>query len=510
MTADARPPAPPPPESPAGRLWPTVCIVLASTFLLLGTFANWADRQLLNTDEWVSTSGKLLDNKDIRDALGPYLVDQLYQQVDVAGELKTVLPKVVQPLAGPAAGGLRQLAEQVAGQALANGRVQGFWRDANRAAHQQFVKILEGGGTTVSTRNGQVQLNLRALVGQIASRVGLPSDLAQKIPDSAAQLTVFQSKDLKSAQDAAQILRGLVWILPILVIGLYILAVVLARGRRRRTVMTIGGSFIVVGVLVLVLRELGGNYVVDNVAKTASAEPAAAATWSIGTSLLQEIATATIFFGFLLVVGGWVGGPMRAAVAVRRTLAPPLREYPVAAYAVALLLALLILLWQPFNFGRSLASAIALLIVTMAGVWALRRDTAREFPGASTDELSARARASADRAVQWVRGGTASMRDRMSVAAAERGERRDARAAAAAPPAPAAAPAPAEDRLARLERLVALRDAGALDAEEFAAEKAALMGPAPSPAPPAPATGGDDSPTQPMPPTPGPPGPTPG
>ncbi len=233
----------------------------------------------------------------------------------------------------------------------------------------------------------------------------------------------------------------------------------------------------------LVLRELAGNVVVDDVAKTAAAEPAAAATWSIGTSLLQEIGVATIFFGFLLVAGGWVGGPMRAAVAVRRTLAPPLHEYPVAAYVVALLLALLVLLWQPFNFGRSLASAVALLIVTIAGLWALRRETAREFPGASTADLASRMRSAVDRAARSVRGGTASMRGRVSSAAAERGERRAAGAAGAA-----------EDRLARLERLVALRDAGALTAEEFAAEKAAVMGPSATSATTAAA---EDPPTQP-------------
>ncbi|MFN8173865.1 MAG: SHOCT domain-containing protein [Solirubrobacteraceae bacterium] len=473
--------APPPAAAAqAGRLWPTVCIVLASVLLFLWSFATWTNRQLLNTDNWVTTSGRLLENKDVRDALGPYLVDQLYQQVDVAAELQGVLPTDLRPLAGPAAGGLRQLAEQVADKALANTQVQSFWQGANRAAHEQLLKILEGGSGNISTRNGEVTLDLRGIVAQIASRIGLPADLAQKIPAGAAQLTVLRSNDLKTAQDGAEVLKGLNWVLSILAIGLYVLAVFLARGRRRRTVMAIGLTFALVGVLVLIARSFAGNVVVDDLVTNDSVLPAAHAVWSIGTSLLSEIAVATIFFGFLLMAGGWLGGPMRPAVAVRRMLAPPLREYPAASMVAALLVALAILVWHPFNFGRSLISALVLLAVTVIGVLALRRQTAAEFPSASTAELGARTRAAGERVWQTLRGGGSAVRGRVSSAIAERGGAGSGAAASG-------------DRLARLERLVALRDAGALTDEEFAAEKAALMGT--SSPPPA----GPDAPTAPLP-----------
>lgn len=51
-------------------------------------------------------------------------------------------------------------------------------------------------------------------------------------------------------------------------------------------------------------------------------------------------------------------------------------------------------------------------------------------------------------------------------------------AAQAAPPAPVAAPAPAaaDDRIAQLKELGALRDQGILTEDEFAAEKAKLLG----------------------------------
>src|SRR5665648_370876 len=76
--------------------------------------------------------------------------------------------------------------------------------------------------------------------------------LAGILPASAAQLKILHSDQLAEAQDAAQALKDLAIVLVVLVIALYVLAMVLARGRRRRTLMAIGGGFVVVGILVLV------------------------------------------------------------------------------------------------------------------------------------------------------------------------------------------------------------------------------------------------------------------
>ena len=67
----------------ARRTGIVVLLVLATLFWAIGGFAIWANRQMLNTDNWVDASDELLDNDEIRGALSQYLVDQLYQDVDV-------------------------------------------------------------------------------------------------------------------------------------------------------------------------------------------------------------------------------------------------------------------------------------------------------------------------------------------------------------------------------------------------------------------------------------------
>ena len=89
--------------------------------------------------------------------------------------------------------------------------------------------------------------------------------------------------------------------------------------------------------------------------------------------------------GLAFIVGGALAGPGRHEVAVRRFLAPYLRDRPVVVYAV---LAVVFLLWLAFlatinNLGQVLVIVI-LAALAVVGVEILRRQTAREFPDAST------------------------------------------------------------------------------------------------------------------------------
>src|SRR5947208_2737762 len=112
-----------PPET-QHRIKIRILVVLASILAFLAIFTTWIDRQALDTNEWVSTSGKLLEDKAISDAVATYTVDQLYAKVDVAGQIKQRLPPDLQPLSTPVAAGVRQFATQAAMEAFRTPRVQ--------------------------------------------------------------------------------------------------------------------------------------------------------------------------------------------------------------------------------------------------------------------------------------------------------------------------------------------------------------------------------------------------
>ena len=428
-----------------------VLLVLATVLTVLAIVALWVNRQALDTNEWTRTSTRLLQDARVRSTVSTYLVDQLYANVDVAGQLRSLAPKDLKPLAGPAAGGLRDLLAQGADQLLQLPRVQDAWRQANRVAHKEFVAVVEEKKQgTVTVNQGEVALDLRPLVNDLAQRVGI-GDVANKLPPAAAHLRVLRSNQIKTAQQIVRALRGLVVVLLILVPSMYAAAVLLAAGRRRQILMTIGFCFIGAGLAVLIARGLVGDYVVNALTNTVTDRPAANAAWSISTSVLVDVAESSIVVGIPFVAAAWVAGPAKWAVSVRHALAGPLAERRAYVWSAVAAILLLLIIWEPIRAFRNPFGLLLIIVLVVAGVELLRRQIAREYPDAQPPDVERWARRSAER-----------------LRAAAGRLRRDARARMPAS-------APETSRIEELERLTALHERGALTDEEFAEAKTAVL-----------------------------------
>ena len=192
------------------------------------------NRQALNTDNWVDTSTRLVRNEEVRSQLSDYLANQLFANVDVAGELREALPPRLAPLATAAAGGLQQLAPQVAERLFATPRFQALWEAANRKAHESLLRVLNGGSSTVSTENGEVKLQLGAVLAQIGEGSGVGEALVSKLPADAGEITIVKSDELSLAQEVANLLRKLPIVLTLAALLCFALAVYLAPRRARR------------------------------------------------------------------------------------------------------------------------------------------------------------------------------------------------------------------------------------------------------------------------------------
>lgn len=447
-------------------------IALGTVLGVMAILAVWTSRQVLETDQWVETSSQLLEDPAIQSAVGTYLVDELYANVDVAGEIRSALPDRAQVLAAPAAGALRRGAEDVVDRALDRPRVQQAWETANRRAHERFVQVVEGGGDVVSTEEGVVTLNLRTLLQDMAQRTGLGSRVADKLPAQAASIEILRSDQLDSVQSIANALKPLAVVLVLLTLACFGGAIAVSEGRRREALRASGWAFIVAGLFALVVRQLVGDAVVEELAQTASVEPAVAATWEISTSMLTGVAWAAIAYGALTVAGAWFAGPTRVATAGRAAISPELRD-PRIAFGATAAVVLLVLLWGPTEGTQRPLPALILISLLFAGVAVLRRQTMREFPDAVRGKGEG-ARTIPQRlrhVVDTVRPARAATPATATPAAA--GAPATPAAAAGSSPAP---PAASEDLwLTRLERLDALHRDGVLSDEEFASAKGHVL-----------------------------------
>jgi hypothetical protein len=263
---------------------------------------------------------------------------------------------------------------------------------------QGRLSDLQGRLTQLDTRSAAVQKQAAAVLADPSQANILKLDptlaslqtrvtnlLNRQAIQHPGELVVMKSSGLSGLQDLVRILRNLGFVLPLLALFLYLGAIYLAKGWRRETLMRAGGGILGAALIVLLARHVLGTAVTDSVSSSDAVKPAVTAVFDIISGGLRERALFVLVIGLGFIIAGLLAGPGRHEVAVRRFLAPYLREQPVAVYAV---LAFLFLIWLTFiptinNVGQ----IIVILILVALAVWGveiLRRQTAREFPNAST------------------------------------------------------------------------------------------------------------------------------
>jgi hypothetical protein len=127
----------------------------------------------------------------------------------------------------------------------------------------------------------------------------------------------MRSDQLAAAQRAVRVINVLSVFLGLVVIALVVLALYLARGFRREALRGAGAIFLVVGVILLIVRRLAGNAVVESLTAPQT-EPGGARIWLHATDLLVNVGLAFIIYSSLALLRAWhysvPGSPVRAAL----------------------------------------------------------------------------------------------------------------------------------------------------------------------------------------------------
>ena len=355
-------------------------MAIASLLAVVALLGGWADRQLLNTDDWTATSAALLRDDAVRVPLADELSSELFDGSRTREALQQALPPRLQPLAGPAGSLVADAAQRAVQRILASGKVQDVWVTLNRVTHEQFVKLVDGEGTVVAGRG--VVLDVRPLAKQIAAQVGVDPSVVDRLPSDRGRIVILQPQKLETLQKAGDALNLLSWLPGVLALLLYALAVWWAGDRpdgRRRALLASGAGLALAALLVLVLRRVIGNQVVDAVTNGGPLAPAAHAVWQIATTLLAELAAVLIVVGVGAIAGAWLAGDGRRARWLRARIAPTLAERPDLAYGIAALVYLVLIAWGPLSVLRRPFAIVVFGALLIAGVAALRAQVQREL-----------------------------------------------------------------------------------------------------------------------------------
>jgi hypothetical protein len=353
------------------RRLPGVLVILASIVLLIGTLSVWIARQVLDTNDWVRTSNALIRDPRIQQATASYAADQLLQKGVLTQKLKEVLPPRLDPLAATAAGGLDEVAQRVTLRALQSGAFQKLWEETNRNAHKQLINVVE------HASKGGVVFDLRPMLGQVATRIGLSPSVVDALPPDRGKVTIIKGDELSTVRSVMKALRGLAIFLVLLTLVLWVAAVWLSYDKRR-TILQVGVGIFLVALVLLAVRRVLGHIVVDDLTSGGSGEPSAQATWDIGTSLLRQITGTLLVLGLIVIVCAAFAGPSRWATRTRRWLAPALRDQPVLVYSVAFALLLILLAVGLLPGSSRVIPVLIYLVLVFAGISVLRREALEE------------------------------------------------------------------------------------------------------------------------------------
>ncbi|HWQ00833.1 MAG TPA: hypothetical protein VN449_01825, partial [Gaiellaceae bacterium] len=110
-------------------------IVVATLFLLIGSLTIWVKRQVLDTDNVTTSTTELMQDSKVQSALATFLVDEIYQSVDVKADIEKQLPKSLKGIAGPAAAVMNDYGTRVATRLLGTPAVVRLVQEATRVSH---------------------------------------------------------------------------------------------------------------------------------------------------------------------------------------------------------------------------------------------------------------------------------------------------------------------------------------------------------------------------------------
>ena len=163
------------------RTLAAVLAFLTAFLLVLSVVSTWTSRTALDTNKFAARVGPVIEDPTVKAAISTQIGDELVEVLNLQVRLSTALPPNLQFLAGPLASGAETVVRRQVTKFVNTPAFVRIWDSALRLAHQQVVSTLTGSDKSVQVVNGQVVVNLIAVVDEVLS------SLQEQLPDGVRQ-----------------------------------------------------------------------------------------------------------------------------------------------------------------------------------------------------------------------------------------------------------------------------------------------------------------------------------
>jgi len=305
-----------------------ICLLLAALLTTPAGIAYWGQRTLNDTTRYVNTVGPLVNSPEVQNAIATKVTDTIQQQVDIEALLNDVFSGVItdrprlQRLVGPLAAAINSLIDRQVREFLASDEFADLWTAVNTRAQQSLQRLLNGDQSgAVQLQGDQVVLDVSEVIERVKQRLvdrGLTIVQNIPIPNVDKQIVLLEAPQLKQLKNIYALANPLAQWLIVVVAGLYLAALVLAR-RRPRTTVVIGAALAANALLLALAISVGRQLFSDALAGTVFG-PASRVFYNTLLVYLDRGRQVMLWLGLILIVVGWFAGANKYGSAVRGTV----------------------------------------------------------------------------------------------------------------------------------------------------------------------------------------------
>jgi hypothetical protein len=373
-------------------LFAWVLIILTCVATGGAVLAAWVHYTALDTPRFVNTVAPLVQEEAVSKAISREAVNRLFDRFDLEARIEREIKNLPEPFksqASAGSGGARNLARTLTADILKSSAFQTVWRGILSTAHSEAVKGLRATGPVRLNEQGEVVLDMTALLTDLKDRLsslGLSFLKNTRIPDSLGQVVLYKNSQLGNARKAVNVLDTLFWVLPWAAVVLLVCAVIVADDRRRAVIEVAVGIIIVLVAAVVGLKVVQYHYINPIAALRLVASAMAVASRVQGG--LNRVDLGIIILSVLSVIAALVSGPYRWSEDMHQAISLPARKmkrHPEDEAAPGFIsrmawplrvlgfcVAILLMLYLPWESSSVIAVVCAVYLVYLAAIEVLR------------------------------------------------------------------------------------------------------------------------------------------
>jgi hypothetical protein len=307
------------------RISAWVFVVLAAILIPVSVLSVWAINTVTNTDKYVETMAPLARNPAIVDGLATRATDALFSTHVVQNKVTNALPKSAKPLVAPIVNEVHSYVYNLALKVFSSPKFGKLWDTLNRHSHAAVVNILTGKQTPLQkklAKGGQVAINLSPTLNTLISDLNAHGvtlfNPVKTISTQGVSFTVVSKQQVSKYSGLFNLVVKGKWIVPVIALVLAILAVALAM-ERRKTLVRLAIGVTLMSLLLLGALSTGRGIFIGQATGGGFQTQSAAAVWDTVLRFLKADLRWTLLIAVLVAFGGWVAGPARYAVWIRKT-----------------------------------------------------------------------------------------------------------------------------------------------------------------------------------------------